>query len=73
MTKRMQACGRAINDLERFTCNGLLNAFHVHDTLFTKGASTFQETMGKKGRARRLTTLDRYYIPFNIGQDICHA
>lgn len=52
---------------------GYLMRFMFMIPLFTKGASTFQETMGKKGRARRLTTLDRFYIPFNIGQDICHA
>lgn len=67
MTKRMQDCGRAINDLERFTCKGLLNAFHVHGTFIHQGGLHFSRKNGQKGKARRLTALDRFYIPFNIG------
>jgi hypothetical protein len=52
---------------------GYIMRFMFMIPLFTKGASIFQETMGKKGRARRLTILDKFYIPFNIGEEIRHA
>ena len=36
--KKMQDCGGAFNDLERFTCNGLLNASIFMIPLYTEGA-----------------------------------
>lgn len=43
-------CGRVISNLERFTWNELLNAFHVNNMFVHQGARGSHGTMDNKGK-----------------------
>ena len=76
MTERPQDksndCGWAISDLERFTWNGLLNAFQIQDTYIHQGGPRFSWNNGQMGRARRQARLDRFYTSIHSKLDITH-
>lgn len=61
--------GRGINDLERYTWNELLNAFHIKDTFIHQGGPRFSWNNGQVGQAcqagqtKRLAILYRFYTP----------
>ena len=65
-------CRSAINDVERLTWNGLLNAFQLHDAYIHQGGPRFSWHNGKKCHARRLARLDRFYTPTHSRLGVKH-
>ena len=77
MTERAQDklndCGRAISDVERFTWSGLLNSFQLHDVYIHQGGPKYSWHNGQKGQARRLAQLDRFYTPTHSRLGVKHV
>ena len=66
-------CGRAISNLERFTWEGLLNAFQIQDNCVHQGGPRYSWNNGQSIQACKLARLDTFYIPSQSRLKIHHT
>lgn len=57
--------GRAIDDLEQFSWNRLMDTLQLQDYFVHQGGPRVSWTNGQYGQTRRLARLDRFYTANN--------